>query len=198
MDKFLKSFFLALNGIEITEKQSLLLLKSFEQFYTFFEDDIEPPSSSVALLTASCGMKFPQVLANSINCFGEKHFCFSDAAKLILDDYRVQNKKYPGFGHPKYKKEDPRVSALLQYAKDIKYNSVNLKSSVEFAQKIKLCLNFAGFIACVLLDCGCTVHTVDVFPIICRTVGIAKIYQRSFEYGIKFDSAYEIVKKYNR
>lgn len=196
MNGFLYSFFQKLTGIKISQKQEKLLTKIFEEFYTF-EDEIEPPSSMVMMMSSVCHDKLPQALSNSINCFGNNHGCFSDAAKLILDDYQRKTKNYPGFGHPKYKTEDPRVVSVLSYAKKIGYKSLNIDNSCIFAQKIGLPLNFGGLIACVLLDCGCNIHNIDLFPIFCRSVGFAKIYQKSKDLHLKLSSSHELIDKYN-
>lgn len=196
MRGFLYSFFHRLNGVNISKKQELLLTKIFEEFYTFHEDEVEPPSSAIALLTSSCGHKLPQVLGCAINSFGANHGCFSDAAELILNDFQRKSKTYPGFGHPKYKNEDPRVTEVLTYAKRIKYSSVNINNSVEFSKKIKRPLNFGGLMACILLDCGCTLETVDLFPIVCRSVGFALIHRRAREQKIKLSSSHDVLGKY--
>lgn len=197
MNGFLQMLFLKLNGYPISKKQALLLTKIFEEFYTFHDDELEPPSSQIVALSSSCGVKLPQTLSSALNSWGEYHGCFSEAANLILNDYRSKKSYYAGFGHPKYKTEDPRVTAVLSYAKKIKYNSVNIKNSTEFAAKIKLPLNFGGLMACVLLDCGCNIHNIDVFPILCRMIGWTIIHSKVKQYKIPFDSGYEVIKRYN-
>lgn len=197
MSEFLQSLFLKLNGYPISKKQCLLLTKIFEEFYTFHDDELEPPSSQIVALSSSCGMKLPQVLSSALNSWGEYHGCSSEAAKLILNDYRSKKPYYAGFGHPKYKDAEPRVTAVLNYAKRIRYSSTNIKNSTYFASKIKLPLNFGGLMACVLLDCGCTVHNIDAFPIICRMIGWTIIHSKVKQYKIPFDSGYEVIKRYN-
>lgn len=197
MNGFLEMLFLKLNGYPISKKQALLLTKIFEEFYTFHDDELEPPSSQIVALSSSCGMKLPQVLSCGLNSWGEYHGCFSEAANLILNEYRSKKPYYAGFGHPKYKDEDPRVIAVLLYAKKIKYNSINIINSCEFSKRIKLPLNFGGLMACILLDCGCTLHTIDAFPIICRIIGWSIIHNKVKQYKIPFDSGYEVIKRYN-
>jgi len=197
MNDFLDCFFKKLTGKNISLQQKLLLETAFNEFYDFEEDVIEPPSSHVAMLSSACGIKLPQVLSSTINTFGKYHFCFSDAAEFILNNYTTDKKYFPGFGHPKYKKFDPRVKNLLSKTKKLNYTNQYLDTSLKFSKENKILLNFSGFIVCVLLDCGCNIYNIDLFPIVCRTVGLTKIYEKVNLKKIKFASSYEIVKKFN-
>lgn len=197
MNDFLENFFQELTGKKISSKQKILLEAAFLEFFDFQEDKIEPPSSHVAMLSSACGMKLPQVLSSTINTFGKYHFCFSDAAEFILHNYYTTKKYFPGFGHSKYKKYDPRVKRLLSKANKLNYTNQYLISSLEFSKKNKILLNFSGFIVCVLLDCGCNIYNIDLFPIVCRMVGLTKIYEKVNVKKIKFASAYEIATKFN-
>lgn len=197
MNNFLQSYFLKLTGHKICAKQEKILNCIFEELYTFKDDELEPPSSQVAVLTSACGQSLPQVLANSINCFGVYHGCFSDALEFILKNYKTEKNYYPGFGHPKYKENDPRVDTCLELVNKINYESLNINNSLKFAHDTGLPLNLGGFTACILLDCGCSVHNADLFPIICRSLGFTKIYEHSKINKIRFSSGYDIIKKYN-
>jgi len=194
---FFKSLFYTLNRKEITDNQDKLLNFIAEKIFTFEQDEIEPPSSMIALQATTCGQKLPQVLASSINTFGVHHACFSDALQFIIDDYKTTKKYYPGFGHPKYKDFDPRTKWTLEKAAIIGYSSANIQNSVKYAHDVGLPLNIGGLTACILLDCGCNVYNADIFPIICRSVGFTLIHQRAKQEKIKFSSSYDIITKYN-
>jgi hypothetical protein len=177
-----------------TEKEKKILLVFFECFYDFSEDSIEPPSSMVALLTASCGMKYSQVLSNTLNCFGEKHFCFEDMAEAILKDFDGY-KIAPGFGHPKYKKVDPRTEQCISSIKSEKYEGKYTNRIIEFSKTFKSVLNIGGLFTAFLLDLGFNVKNISYLPIIARIIGVTKIYQKSD--NVKFDNAYDTIYKFN-
>ena len=167
------------------------------ELFTFEDDEIEPPSSMIALQATACGQKLPQVLASSINTFGVHHACFSEALQFILDDYKTNKKYYPGFGHPRYKDFDPRTKRVLEKASIINYSNNNIQKSCQYSHAVGLPLNIGGLTACVLLDCGCNVYNADLFPIICRSVGLTLIHQNAKQEKIKFFSSYDIIRKYN-
>jgi len=183
-----------LTGKMLTEKEKKILLVFFECFYDFSEDSIEPPSSMVALLTTSCGMKYPQVLSNAINCFGEKHFCFEDMAVAILKDFEGY-KIFPGFGHPKYKKTDPRTEICISAIELEGYNGEQTNKVINISKNINLALNIGGLFTAFLLDLGFSIKNISYFPIIARLIGITNIYQESE--NIKFDNSYDTIRKFN-
>lgn len=193
----LKFIFNELAGKEISEKQEQILSLVFQLLHTFEEDEIEPPSSMVALQTSICGHKFPQVVSSSINCFGLKHGCFSDAIKFIKNDYKSDNNIYSGFGHPKYKKQDPRVLKVLNLIRKIDYSSKHINQSINFSIENNIPINIGGITACILLDIGCDETTADYFLIISRCLGFAKIHQKVKKEKIKFGNSYEAAKQYN-
>lgn len=195
---FLKSLFFKLNNKHITDSQNEILELIADEIFSFDDDEIEPPSSAIALYSTACGQKLPQVIASSINVFGVNHACFSSALKFITDDYKTDNKIYPGFGHPKYKDVDPRTQKILTKISEINYISMNVQNSCAFAKTINLPLNIGGLTACILLDCGCNVYNADIFPIICRSVGFTLIHQKAIHKKIKFSSSYDILRTYNK
>lgn len=194
---FFKSLFYKLNNKEITDDQEILLNSIAEELFTFDDDEIEPPSSMIALQATACGQKLPQVIATSINTFGVHHACFSESMQFILDSYKTNKKYYPGFGHPKYKDYDPRTKRILEKAQIMSHSSTNIQKSCDFAHAVGLPLNIGGLTACILLDCGCNIYNADVFPIICRSVGFTLIHQKAKQEKIKFSSSYDIIRRYN-
>lgn len=195
---FFESLFLKLNNKQITNEQNKLLEFIACELFTFDDDEIEPPSSMIALQATVCGQKLPQVLASSINTFGVHHACFSEALQFILDDYKTSKKYYPGFGHPKYKDFDPRTKRALEMVSILNYSSINIQKSCDFAHAVGLPLNIGGLAACILLDCGCNIYNADIFPIICRSVGFTIIHQNAKQEKIKFSSSYDIIRRYNK
>jgi citrate synthase len=193
----IKFILLELTGKEISEKQEKILELIFQELYTFKESELEPPSSMVAFQACICGNKFPQIVASAINCFGEKHGCFSDALKFIKNDFPLDNKRFSGFGHPKYKEEDPRATKIIKYAKELNYKNDYLMKAVNFSIVNNIPINIGGVAACVLLDCGCEEIAADYFLIAARTLGFAKICQLVKSKKIKFGNSYETPKAYN-
>ena len=179
---------------KITDKEKQILLLFFDCFYDFSEDSIEPPSSMVALLTTSCGMKYPQVLSNTLNCFGEKHFCFEHIAEAILKDFNGY-KIFPGFGHPKYKKEDPRTKLCISLIREQKYKGEYTNKVIEFSRTLKPVLNIGGLFTAFLLDLGFSSKNVSCIPIIARIIGITNIYQKAN--NINFGNPYDTIYKFN-
>lgn len=179
---------------KITEQEKKILLVFFECFYDFFEDSIEPPSSMVALLTISCGMKYPQVLSNTINCFGEKHFCFEDIAEAILEGF-AGYQTFPGFGHPKYKEEDPRVKRCISLIQEEKYQGKYTNQIILLSKNVKPVLNIGGLFTAFLLDLGFNIKNISYLPIIARMIGITNIYQKSS--NIEFRNPYDTIYRFN-
>ena len=194
---FFESLFLKLINKQITSEQNKLLEFIAAELFTFEDDEIEPPSSMIALQATACGQKLPQVLASSINTFGVHHACFSEALQFIINGYKTDKKYYPGFGHPRYKDFDPRTKRVLEKALIINYSNNNIQKSCEYSHAVGLPLNIGGLTACVLLDCGCNIYNADLFPIICRSVGLTLIHQNAKQEKIKFSSSYDIIRKYN-
>ena len=79
----------------------------------------------------------------------------------------------------------------------INYSNNNIQKSCQYSHAVGLPLNIGGLTACVLLDCGCNVYNADLFPIICRSVGLTLIHQNAKQEKIKFSSSYDIIRKYN-
>ena len=52
---FLKSLFYKLNGNHITDDQNEVLEFIANELFSFDDDEIEPPSSAIALYATTCG-----------------------------------------------------------------------------------------------------------------------------------------------
>lgn len=198
MEKLLKAI-LGSNS-RLDEKKLKVLNEAFDLFMNFDEAETEPPSSAICLMMTSCGHKLPQVLASSINSFGESHFCFSQVCRFI-DFYEADIHwpgLIPGFGHPKYKDNDPRVSYLVKFCNQIKYIPTNLPNMIRISEAKKLVLNFAGFITCVLRDCGFDEHNIDLVPMIWRMVGLTNMHRTAKLGGLKLNSSYGVLEEYKK
>lgn len=188
---FIDFICLKLINKKISSKEKHILYFFAESLYEYNDGDLlqlEPPSSMVTLMTAICGNKYPQVISSSINCFGQKHFCFEDVAEAIEKKYKDYN-YYPGFGHPLYKENDPRVVKCLEFIKIKKYEGKFVQQITEFSNKQKLCLNIAGLITAFLMDLGFTKYNISYFPIIIRMIGMTKIYEKAKKNKLKVFSS---------
>lgn len=196
MWKFLNS----IDGISgnLDDKKIRILELAYDIFRTFGPDEAEPPSSAICLMMTACGQKLPQVLASSINSFGETHFCFSEVYKYIRnkDHCNMWPGNIPGLGHPKFKNEDPRVKYLIEYCEKVEYKNTNLNFMAKQSKDKNLCLNFAGFLTCILIDCGFDEHNIDLVPMIWRMVGLTNMHQKAKLAGVKFQSSYGILEEY--
>lgn len=164
---------------KLSNKEKRILFFLAENLYQYKDGDLfelEPPSSMTAFMSAICGLKYPQVIANSINCFGQKHFCFEDVAEAIQKKY-TDYKYYPGFGHPMYKKNDPRVLKCVRFIKKEKFEGQNIKFLLDYSKSQKLCINIAGLATAFLLDLGFTKYNISYFPIAIRMIGLSLIYE---------------------
>jgi citrate synthase len=187
-----------LTGKIPNKKQKLVLQKLFEEMWTF-EEELEPPTSYVALLGASCGVGYHQAMASAINLFGEKHGPIGKAVAYIgrfrfHSAFILEGSSFYGFGHPKYKKQDPRTVRMVKFCKSIGYTNEYIKDCLADEKRNNRCLNIGGFMACVLLDCGCTPENADYFPLIARMLGLSKIYEKAKKKKIKLGDARKMYK----
>lgn len=191
----------------ISKKEKQILCFFAESFFTFEEDEIEPPSSMIVLMSTICGSKYPQVISSSINSFGEKHFCFEKICEDILNCINTSKIPYHGFGHPKYKTGDPRVQKILKFMSHIKYiKKNNVLYMIDLDQnfskqknnaKVQR-LNIGGLFAAFLIDIGFNKNNISYMPIIIRMIGMTNIYQKVKNKQIKFGNAHEAIIKYSK
>lgn len=196
---FIDFISLKLINKKISPQEKQILYFFAEVLYEYDDGDLlqlEPPSSMVTLMLSVCGNKYPQAISSSINCFGQKHFCFEDVAEAIEKGYQ-NYKYYPGFGHPLYKKEDPRVIKCLKFIEAKKYESKFIHQIVEFSNKQKICLNIAGLITAFLMDLGFTKYNISYFPIIIRMIGMTNIYEKAKKNKLKVFSS-KAIKEFSK
>jgi citrate synthase len=146
---------------------------------SFCDHGVTPPSTQAARLMASAGSPVNACLAGGILAFGENHAGAienamqnlqeqvrlseiynnspSDIASLIVEKFKNNGKKIPGFGH-RYHTEDPRALKLLKVAETYDCVGKHLELTVEiekilFKEKgIKM--NIDGANAAILSDMG--------------------------------------------
>jgi len=139
---------------------------------------INPASGFVPRVVASSGNDILTCMASALLALGPYHggaitnamYVFNQvdqdgedkekACERLIDDFRLQKKRIPGFGHPKYTKVDPRSKLLFEMARkadlDIVYMNLAKQMEHSLEQKLnkKLVLNIDGAIAALLLTMG--------------------------------------------
>ena len=132
-----------------------------------------PASAFVARSVVSTGNPPNSALAAGILAIGDYHggaiekamqtFAQLDQDPATLVSQTIANKQILfGFGHKKYKKEDPRTTALEQKAQSLNLEIPHLNFARAIEQELehqkgkKLVLNIDGTLAALLLDLGFT------------------------------------------
>jgi citrate synthase len=189
---FPEMVYLLLRGEQPSENHK----KMFEAILVSFCDHgITPPSTQSARLMASAGSPVNVCIAGGILAFGENHagaienamkifqegVKISDAynrsapetARFIVEEYRDQNKKIPGFGH-RYHSEDPRARKLLEIAQNYNCNGKHFKIAIEMEKLLLkdkgIKMNIDGANAAILSDMkfnwrlGCGIFVVGRIP----------------------------------
>lgn len=172
---FVSTIFLSMTGRKPkkNEKKVLnaLLVASIDH-------GINPASGFVPRVVASSGNDILTCMASSLLALGPYHGgAITNAMKVLqrvsedgedmekacerlIDEYRLEKKRVPGYGHPKYKKVDPRSKLLFEMARreelDIKFMNLAKQMEHSLEQKLnkKLVLNIDGSTAALLLTLG--------------------------------------------
>ena len=169
---------------------------------------VTPPSVLAALTSASTGAPYNAALAAGILSINEHHGGaiensmrmlmelketldsskdtgrdFSAAVGALVQGYRNQKKKLPGFGH-RIHKNDPRTSKLLGYAREFGLADSwvrlleGLADGVGKAFGRDLPVNADGAIAALLLEMGIAPELANSFFIMARVPGfVAHIHE---------------------
>jgi citryl-CoA lyase len=191
---FTKAIWLILKGDLPNDKQenmlSALLVASIDH-------GVEAPSTTVARITASCGVPLSTAVANGVAAIGESHGGAIEAAAKVFQEAVGKNKsaaeivekarfkgdRLPGYGHKIYE-TDPRTIALIEVAEKNnlkgKYIDIALKieQGLEKAVGRKLCLNIDGITAAVMSELGFESGLGNGFFIISRIAGlVAHVYE---------------------
>lgn len=172
---FVSTFFLSLTGRKPKKNEKKILNAIL---VSSIDHGINPASGFVPRVVASSGNDILTCMASSLLALGPYHggaitgsmnvlqVVAADgddrekACERLIDEYRLQKKRIPGFGHPVYKDKDPRAEKLFTLAReaDLEIDFMNLAKLMEHSleQKLnkKLILNIDGAIAALLLTLG--------------------------------------------
>jgi citrate synthase len=176
---FVSTFFLSLTGRK-PSKQEKIILNAI--LVSCIDHGINPASGFVPRVVASSGNDVLTCMASSLLALGPYHggaitgamevflqvktngdlkgSNIEQASDELVDSYRLEKKRVPGFGHPTYKTFDPRAKLLFELARkedlDIEYMNVARQMEHSLEQKLnkKLILNIDGAIAALLMTLG--------------------------------------------
>lgn len=172
---FVSTFFLSLTGRK-AKKSELKILNAI--LVASIDHGINPASGFVPRVVASSGNDVLTSMASALLALGPYHGGaitgamkvfqevnedgedIEQACEHLIDSYRLQKMRVPGFGHPKYKKVDPRAKLLFEMARkaELEIQFMNIAKQMEHSleQKLnrKLVLNIDGAIASLLLTLG--------------------------------------------
>lgn len=106
------------------------------------------------------------------------------AVDRLLAERRKARQTVPGFGHPVHRKEDPRATRLLEYARELGTAGAHVEAlemvvaRLETAYGRSLPMNVSAAIPAVLLDGGFPLHALLGIPMVARTGSlIAHLYE---------------------
>lgn len=172
---FVSTLFLSITG-KRPKKNEKKILNAI--LVASIDHGINPASGFVPRVVASSGNDILTCMASALLALGPYHggaitnamqvFArisgdgddIEVACERLIDSYRLEKKRIPGFGHPKYKTVDPRAKVLFEIARkeDLAIEYMNIAKQLEHSleQKLnkKLVLNIDGAIAALLLTLG--------------------------------------------
>lgn len=189
---------LKLNGKKCTKNEKKVLNLLFQNLYSFENNELLPNSSMIAYLMTGCGLDYPQVLSSAINSFGDAHLPVTKICQFIINDFKNNEKYYPGFGHPVYKQIDPRVEDLVKLVKKLKITSINIDKCIKFSQEKNICFNIGGFTGAFLIDIGFDIYSANYIPIISRMLGLSIIYKKTKKNKLRFATSLDNIHKYKK
>ena len=187
---FVSTFFLSLTGRKPKKPEKVILNAIL---VSSIDHGISPASGFVPRAVASSGGDILMAMASSLLTLGPRHGgAVTEAMRVykkisesgeniekscenLIDSYRVNKKRIPGFGHAVYKKVDPRAKLLFDMARknnlDIQFMNIakQLEHSLEDKLNKKLILNIDGAIAALLITLG-------IDPVVGNAIfGLAKV-----------------------
>lgn len=172
---FVSTLFLSLTGKKPKKNEKKILNAIL---VASIDHGINPASGFVPRVVASSGNDILTCMASALLALGPYHGGAitnamnvlkeiaadgddkEQACERMIDSYRLEKRRIPGFGHPKYKTVDPRAKVLFEMARkdelDIEYMNLakQLEHSLEQKLNKKLVLNIDGAIAALLLTLG--------------------------------------------
>jgi len=167
---FTQAIFLILKG-ELPDEKEEALMNAI--LVASIDHGVEAPSTTVARITASCGVPLSTAVANGVAAIGESHGgaieaaakIFQDAVKKdlkaadIVEKARFKSDRLPGYGHKIYE-TDPRTQAILEVAEKQGFKGPHISMALEIEKELekavgrKLCLNIDGITAAVMSELG--------------------------------------------
>src|SRR3990167_8158538 len=167
---FTQAIFLILKGELPSEKEEAVLNAIL---VASIDHGVEAPSTTVARITASCGVPLSTAVANGVAAIGESHGgAIESAAKIfqnavtkgskaadIVEKARFKSERIPGYGHKIYE-TDPRTQAILEVAEKQGFKGPHIEIALEMEKELekavgkKLCLNIDGITAAVISELG--------------------------------------------
>jgi citrate synthase len=102
----------------------------------------------------------------------------TQAARLVILEYRTARRPIPGYGHPLHKGADPRAGALVTVATEVGSAGVHMEIALEVERLLPdligkpLAINVSGAIPAVLLDAGYPLGALKGVPLLARTAGL--------------------------
>ena len=174
---FVSTLFLSLTGRKPNEAEEKVLNALL---VAAIDHGINPASGFVPRVVASSGNSVLTAMAASLLALGPYHGGAitgamkvlqevdahgedkETAAQWLVKSYRSEKKRVPGFGHPVYKKVDPRSQQLFQLAREagLSLDYIDLAKVIETTleeETLKtLVINIDGAMAALLLTMGLT------------------------------------------
>jgi citrate synthase len=102
----------------------------------------------------------------------------AEAARLVVLDYRHEQRAIPGYGHPLHKGSDPRAQRLFDVATEAGVNGTHVQIARQVERLLPeligkpLAVNVSGAIPAVLLDAGYPLAALKGVPILARAAGL--------------------------
>ena len=185
---FTQAIFLVLKGELPNEKKEAMLNAIL---VASIDHGVEAPSTTVARITASCGVPLSTAVANGVSAIGESHGGAIEACAKILQEVvkkgakasdvvekaRFKSERIPGYGHKIYE-TDPRTQAILEVAEKQGFKGPHIEVALEIEKELekavgkKLCLNIDGITAAVMGELGFDPSLGNGFFIISRIAGL--------------------------
>jgi len=189
---FVSTLFLSLTGRKPNEAEEKVLNALL---VAAIDHGIEPASGFVPRVVASSGNSVLTCMATSLLALGPYHGGaitgamevlktvddYSEdkevAATWLVKKYRAEHTRIPGFGHPIYKKKDPRTQQLFSLAREagMSLDYMNLALQIEHTLEEetlkKLVINIDGAMAALLLTMGFDVLSGNALFGVARAAG---------------------------
>jgi citrate synthase len=100
------------------------------------------------------------------------------AAGAVIEEHRAARRAVPGYGHPLHKTRDPRVTALLEVARECGSSGRHIEAAQLVERLIPrligkpLAMNVSSAIAATLLDAGFPLLALKGVPLLARTASL--------------------------